>query len=107
MYVYICLYMKMHTQWQACMPVLPVMHIYRYIIKIHLIPIFSESMMIYAHILPLLIQSIQVDRAGGKSLPQVPFPSILHYYTTVFWCLTVAAMIVVNIRFGDPRLHSV
>lgn len=48
----------------------------------NLIPIFSERMMIYAHILPLFIHSIQVDRAGGKSLPQVPFPSILHDYTT-------------------------
>lgn len=45
MYVYICLYMKVHTQWRACMPVMPVMHIYRYIIKIHFIPIFSKSMM--------------------------------------------------------------
>lgn len=48
MYVYICLYMKMHTQRQACMLVMPVMHIYRYIIKIHFIPIFSKSMMFYA-----------------------------------------------------------
>lgn len=61
------------------MPVMPVMHIYRYMIKIHFIPIFSKSMMFYAlHILvliPLLIHSIQVDRAGGKVSHKCHFPA--------------------------------
>lgn len=48
MYVYICLYTEMHTQRQAGMPFIPVMHIYRYIIKTHLILILSKSLMFYA-----------------------------------------------------------
>lgn len=111
MYVYICLYMKMHTQWWACMLVMPVMHIYRYIIKIHFIPIFSKkkkSMMFYALctylVLILLLNSQYTGRRGWRqSLPQVPFPSILHWTTLrtaaiFWWCLTVAAMVVVHIR---------
>lgn len=45
MYVYICLYIKLHTQRQACVADMSVMHIYRYIMKekTHLMTIFSES----------------------------------------------------------------
>lgn len=47
---------------------------------------------------PLLIHSIQVDRAGGKVSHKCHFPASSTLTTTVFWCLTVAAMIVVHIR---------
>lgn len=61
------------------MPVWPVMHIYRYIIKIDFIPIFSKSMMFYAHLSPYSSPSSQYTGRQGwrQSLPQVPFPSIL------------------------------
>lgn len=92
---------------------MPVMHIYRYIIKIHFIPIFSKKydVLCSLHILVLIIlllHSTQVDRAGGKVSHKCHFPASsteLHLLTaTVFWCLAVAAMIVVH---GDPQIYSV
>lgn len=90
----------------------PVLHIYRYILKVHFIPIFSECMC-YALCIILPLHSIQVDRAGGKVSHKCHFPASsteLHLLTaTVTWCLTVAAMIVVLIRlpYGVPQLDSV
>lgn len=80
----ICMCTSVYTwkcsQWQVCMPVMPVVHIYRYIIKIHFIPIFSKDndVLCSLHIqilIPLLFHSLQVDRAGGKVSHKCHFPA--------------------------------
>lgn len=105
----ICVHLFIHksAHMQAYMPVWLVMHIYRYIIKINFIPIFSKSM-IFDFMLctfsPILFPLSVVNRLDrpGRSLPQVPSATVLHSSrrptATRFWCLSVAAMIVVHVR---------
>lgn len=117
MYVYICLYTEVHTWWLACMPVMHVMHIYRYIIK-NPFTYFVKGwcFMLSAHISsdsPPYSQ--HTGRQGWRrSLPQVQFPSIpsippiIHYASDHYsFCLTAAAMTVVNTigYHGDTQSH--
>lgn len=80
--VYICLYMKKHRRRQARMPV---MHIYRYIIKSILFQylVTVRIFMLSAHPSHYSPDSQYAGRhgRGGQSLPHGPFPSILHWST--------------------------
>lgn len=61
-------------------PFAPVMHIYRYIIKTHLILLFSKSLMFYAFVTLYSLFFSSFTTRGWRLLssPWMPFPSILH-----------------------------